>query len=56
MYVTLLVRRVVSALGFGALLEDFSPGQLVQVIQGAAVLTVLLDVIAMWQQESVGRP
>ncbi|MFN4999023.1 MAG: PucC family protein [Betaproteobacteria bacterium] len=55
MYVTLLVGMVVSALAFGALLEDYSPGRLIQVIQGAAVLTIVLNVTAMWKQEARDR-
>lgn len=51
MYVMLLVGMIVSALVFGAVLSDFSPGRLVQVIQGAAVLTVFLNIAAMWKQE-----
>jgi BCD family chlorophyll transporter-like MFS transporter len=42
---------MVSALIFGALLQPFSPGRLVQVIQGVAVMTVLLNFIALWKQE-----
>ncbi|MFK7861320.1 MAG: PucC family protein [Granulosicoccus sp.] len=53
MYVTLLLGMLVSALIFGAVLEDFSPGQLVRVIQGAAVVTVFLNFTAMWQQETL---
>ncbi|MEE4118185.1 MAG: PucC family protein [Paracoccaceae bacterium] len=52
MYVMLLLGMVVSALVFGALLEDYTPGRLVQVIQGAAVTTVALNILAMWKQES----
>ncbi len=51
MYVMLLLGMLVSALVFGVLLEDYSPGRLIQVIQGAAVFTVLLNMIAMWKQE-----
>jgi BCD family chlorophyll transporter-like MFS transporter len=54
MYVTLLLGMLVSALVFGKALEDFSPGRLVSVIQGAAVLTVFLNFVAMWQQETLG--
>ena len=39
-YVMLLVGMVVSALIYGALLENYSPGRLTQVIQGRAVVTV----------------
>jgi BCD family chlorophyll transporter-like MFS transporter len=52
MYVTLLAGTVVSALVFGAFLRDFSPARLVQVIQAAAVLTLLLNTIALWKQET----
>ncbi|MFK7889646.1 MAG: PucC family protein [Granulosicoccus sp.] len=53
MYVTLLLGMLVSSLVFGAVLEEFSPGRLVKVIQGAAVATVFLNFIAMWKQESL---
>jgi len=55
MYVMLLVGMIASALLFGAALADFTPGRLVQVIQGAAVTTMLLNGIAMWKQESRNR-
>jgi len=55
MYVMLLLGTIVSALAFGALLADFSHGRLVQVIQGCAVVTVVLNGIAMWKQESLKR-
>ena len=51
MYVMLLVGMSVSAITFGAALRDFSPGRLVQVIQGAAVLTLVLNAVSMWKQE-----
>jgi BCD family chlorophyll transporter-like MFS transporter len=52
MYVSLLLGSIVSALVFGALLQDFTAGRLVQVIQGAAVVTLVLNAIAMWKQET----
>ncbi len=55
MYVMLLLGMIVSALAFGALLENYSPGRLIQVIQGAAVLTVALNIIAVWKQEPRDR-
>lgn len=55
MYVMLLVGMVVSALVFGALLETYTPGRLIQVIQGAAVVTVVLNLGALWQQEARSR-
>jgi len=51
MYVMLLVGMVVSALWFGAVLADFLPGKLIQAIQGAAVLTIILNGVALWKQE-----
>lgn len=60
MYITLLVSTILSALAFGAALTDFTPGRLVQVIQSAALITMILNIVAMWQQEtrkpSFGRP
>ncbi|MGZ2258252.1 PucC family protein [Roseobacter sp. A03A-229] len=55
MCVMLLFGMVVSALVFGALLEEYSPGRLIQVIQGAAVVTVALNLAALWQQEARDR-
>ena len=54
-YVTLLVGMVISALVYGALLEAYTPGRLIQVIQGTAVLTVALNLFAMWKQEARSR-
>ncbi len=56
MYVMLLVGMILSALLFGAALSDFSPGRLVQVIQSAALVTVILNVSAMWKQETRNPP
>ena len=56
MYVMLLAGMVFSALLFGYLLRDFSPGALIRVIQGAAVATLLLNGIAVWKQETIGNP
>ncbi|WP_415921001.1 PucC family protein [Tateyamaria sp. SN6-1] len=55
MYVMLLFGMVVSALVFGALLDPYTPGRLVQVIQGAAVVTVALNLFALWKQEARSR-
>ena len=51
LYVMLLVGMMVSAFVIGGLLTNFSPTRLVQVIQGTAVVTVVLNVIALWKQE-----
>jgi MFS transporter, BCD family, chlorophyll transporter len=55
MYVMLLFGSIVSALLFGALLADFTPARLVQVIQGSAVATIVLNGIAVWKQEARSR-
>jgi len=55
MYVTLLLSMMVSAIVFGWLLEEYSPGRLIQVIQGAAVTSLLLNVVAIWKQEPRDR-
>jgi MFS transporter, BCD family, chlorophyll transporter len=52
LYVMLLVGMMVSALVIGRLLADFSATRLVQLVQGAAVLTVILNVTALWKQEA----
>ncbi|MDP3897673.1 MAG: BCD family MFS transporter [Mesorhizobium sp.] len=51
LYVMLLVGMLVSALLFSALLADFSHLRLIQVVQGAAVITMGLNLIALWKQE-----
>jgi BCD family chlorophyll transporter-like MFS transporter len=51
MYVMLLAGMVASGFAFGLLLEDFSAMRLIQVIQGAAVVTMLLNLAALWKQE-----
>jgi BCD family chlorophyll transporter-like MFS transporter len=55
MYVMLLLGMIVSAIVFGAALADFSPLRLIRVIQGAAVLTIVLNVTAIWKQEPRSR-
>lgn len=52
MYVMLLVGMMISALVFGTVLMDFSPGRLVRVIQTAALMTLVLNVVAVWKQEA----
>jgi BCD family chlorophyll transporter-like MFS transporter len=47
----LLLGMVASALLFGAVLAHFSEIRLIQVIQGAAVTTIILNAIALWKQE-----
>ena len=52
LYVMLLFGMVGSSLAFGALLDSFSQFRLIQVIQGAAVVTLALNVVALWKQEA----
>lgn len=51
LYVMLLLGMGGSAVVFGALLSDFTQLRLIQVIQGAAVVTMALNMIALWKQE-----
>jgi BCD family chlorophyll transporter-like MFS transporter len=51
MYVMLLVGMLLGSLFFGALLQRFHAVRLIQVVQGAAVLTMALNAIALWKQE-----
>ncbi len=51
-YAMLLVGMFVSAIVFSYILADFTPIRLIQVIQGAAAATMVLNVIALWKQEA----
>jgi MFS transporter, BCD family, chlorophyll transporter len=55
MYVMLLVGAVVSSISFGWLLKHFSEIRLIQVVQGAALATMVLNCIALWKQEPRNR-
>lgn len=52
LYVMLLVGMVASSLCFGAALASFSQIRLIQVIQGVALATMLLNLTALWKQEA----
>ncbi|HSG87989.1 MAG TPA: BCD family MFS transporter [Pseudomonadales bacterium] len=52
LYVTLLLGMIVAALVFGALLAEFSNLRLIKIIQGAAVVSLLLNFVALWKQEA----
>jgi BCD family chlorophyll transporter-like MFS transporter len=54
MYVMLLVGMVAAGVAFGKLLANFSEIRLIQVVQGAAVMTMLLNLLALWKQEARG--
>ncbi|MDB4112080.1 PucC family protein [Yoonia sp.] len=53
LYVMNLVGMAFAAIIIGALLRDYSALRLVQVVQGTAVVTLLLNLIALWKQEKV---
>lgn len=55
LYVTLLAGMGASALIFGWLLSDFSQVKLIKVIQGAAVVAMVLNMVALWKQEPRNR-
>lgn len=55
LYVMFLIGMAVSAIIVGALLADFSKLRLIQVVQGTALATLLLNLVALWKQERV-RP
>jgi BCD family chlorophyll transporter-like MFS transporter len=52
MYVMLLVGMVAAGLVFGRLLANFSEIRLIGVIQGAAMVTMALNITALWKQEA----
>jgi BCD family chlorophyll transporter-like MFS transporter len=53
LYVTLLAAWGAASLLFGQLLTNFSNELLIRVIQGVAVATILLNVVALWKQEAI---
>jgi BCD family chlorophyll transporter-like MFS transporter len=55
LYVMFLVGMALSSIVIGWLLRDFTPLQLVRVVQGAASVGIVLNLIALWKQEQV-RP
>jgi BCD family chlorophyll transporter-like MFS transporter len=55
LYVALLVGMGLSSVIVGWLLRDFTALQLIRVVQGCAVVTLVLNLVALWRQEKV-RP
>lgn len=51
MYVMLLLGAVGGSVTFSFLLSDFSPQRLVQVVQGTALVVLVLNAVALWKQE-----
>ena len=55
LYVMLLAGMMLAAFTIGNLLLDFTATKLVQIIQGAAALTMGLNILALWKQEPRNR-
>ena len=55
LYVMLLVGTLISAIVIGRLLADFTATKLVQIVQGAGLLTMILNIVALWKQEPRNR-
>ena len=51
LYTMLLVGAVSGSLIFSVLLAQFTPEHLVQVVQGSALVVLVLNAIALWKQE-----
>ncbi len=51
MYVALLAGMVACGLVFGVVLRNFSEMRLIQVVQGSAMVTMALNIFALWKQE-----
>ncbi len=54
MYVMLLAGMVLASLCFSLMLQSFTPTRLVAVVQGAALATLVLNILALWKQEARG--
>jgi len=54
LYVMLLVGMITASAIFALLLSHFDTLRLIQVVQGAAVATIGLNVVALWKQEARG--
>jgi BCD family chlorophyll transporter-like MFS transporter len=52
LYVMLFVGMIAASAIFAVLLRDFSPMRLIQVVQGAALATFVLNITALWKQET----
>lgn len=52
MYVMLLAGMLGSSFVFSLVLAEFTPQRLIQVVQGAAVVTMVVNSVALWKQEA----
>jgi BCD family chlorophyll transporter-like MFS transporter len=55
LYLMLLIGMMLASFTIGNLLGDFTATKLIQVIQGAALLTMILNIAALWKQEPRNR-
>ncbi|ANB01013.1 BCD family MFS transporter [Ectothiorhodospira sp. BSL-9] len=55
LYVILLLGMVLASSVFGWLLTDYSPGRLIEVLQGVAVVTIVVNLFALWKQEAIDQ-
>jgi BCD family chlorophyll transporter-like MFS transporter len=52
MYMMMLIGALIAAFVLGTLLTDYTHMRLIQVIQGAAVFTIVVNTISLWKQEA----
>ncbi len=52
MYLMMLLGTLISSIVLQSLLQNFNPTKLIQVIQGTAVFTVVVNMISLWKQEA----
>ncbi len=52
LYVMLLVGMLISGVLMGLVLADFQEVRLIGVVQGAAVIAIVLNMVALWKQEA----
>ncbi len=55
LYFFLLVGMILAGTVYARLLADYSAVRLIQVVQGAALVTLLLNAVALWKQEPRDR-
>jgi MFS transporter, BCD family, chlorophyll transporter len=55
LYLFLLVGMILAGVVYAWLLADYSPVRLIQVVQGAAMATLVLNALALWKQEPRDR-
>jgi BCD family chlorophyll transporter-like MFS transporter len=52
LYVMLLAGMVAASLTFGVLLREFDHIKLIKIVQGAALVTMVFNLVALWKQEA----